>query len=254
MRGIINIYIAFIMIISFIISSCKYDEPEPEPIPVTIGNVQFRFINEIDGQSIQAGNISYTNEAGNVYSVDELFYYISNMTFIKDDGTEYKTIENYELIDHNYEDSKTFELDSIPFGIYTSIRFNVGVDSTRNFAGPLTGDLDPVLGMLWDWQTGYVYFKHEGYFIDSTGVQQEVHFHYGTLKALVTEEIPISLEVNSEKRIVDVTFNLNKVYRSPNLMDFNGENWHQSTGPGENGWVQLIKQNFEDAFEITHVQ
>jgi hypothetical protein len=236
---------------SFLMVSCN--DKTDDPVPVTTGTVYFVFKNEIDGQPIQTGSISYTNEAGNVYSVDELEYYISNMTFIKSDGSEFKAPENYELIDESKNESKVFAVSGVPFGAYSHLRFNVGVDSTHNFSGAQNGDLDPVLGMLWDWSSGYVFFKHIGYFMDSTGVQTDLQYHYGTLKGLVTEELPVTLDVSSTQRIVTITFNLNKIYRSPNMINFNGENIHQSTGPGENGWLQLIKANFAGAFEITEV-
>jgi hypothetical protein len=242
--------IVFLFIIIF--SSCKNDS-ENIPIPATEGSVTFTFKNVIDGAPLQTGTLSYVNEAGNTYSVDVLKYYISNVVFIGDDMAEHHT-PNYELIDQSSEASQTFSVNGIPNGKYTGLRFYVGVDSTRNHSGIQSGDLDPVNGMLWDWFSGYVYFKHEGNFIDSTGTTDIIHFHYGTLKALVTVEMPIDLTIEGNQRSIDLAFNLNKVYRSPNVMNFNGENFHQSTGPGENGWLQLIKENFNGAFSITIIE
>ena len=37
-----------------------------------------------------------------------------------------------------------------------SIKFLVGTDSTLNTAGILEADLDPVKGMYWAWNTGYI--------------------------------------------------------------------------------------------------
>lgn len=231
-------------------SSCKDDNDVATP--VTTGAVYLLFKNVVNGQPLNMGNLAHTNAAGNVYSVDELKYYISNITFIKNDGTSFKA-PNYELVNEAVTESKLVKITGVPNGTYSTMRFNMGVDSTVNFAGAPTGDLDPVLGMYWDWQAGYVYFKHVGSFIDSSGVQDVIDFHYGTLKALVTEEVPVNLTVASDQRNIAITFHLDKVYSAPNLMDFNGENVHQSTGPGENGWLQLIKQNFQDAFEVTGV-
>jgi hypothetical protein len=52
---------------------------------------------------------------------------------------------------------------SIPAGAQPdAISFQLGIDSTTNVSGALGGDLDPVLGMYWAWQSGYINFKLEG--------------------------------------------------------------------------------------------
>lgn len=232
---------------------CDKVSDEVQPPIATKGNVVFVFKNTVDGNLIQTGNISYVNEAGNQYSVDVLKYYISNITFIKADGSEFKA-PNYELIDESKSASKYFTVENLPYGNYTGLRFYMGVDSTINNAGALTGDLDPVNGMFWDWQSGYVNFKHEGNFIDSVGNTTTLTYHFGTLKALVTEELPLNFDFNAPNKIITVTFNLNKLYKEPNLIDFNGNNIHQSTGPNDNGWIQILRENFDGAYEITSIQ
>lgn len=242
----------FLIICLLAFAGCDDKDKNPAPLP-TMGNIEFTISNNIDGQSIQIGAMNNVNEAGNTYSVDELKYYLSNFVLIKDDGTEFKA-PNYELIDEESGNSKSFILENVPFGKYTGLRFYMGVDSTRNHSGVNTGDLDPVNGMIWDWSTGYIYFKHEGMFIDSTGTPDYLTYHLGTLNALVTEELTINMDHLTGEKIINMSFNLNKVYRSPNVINFNGENIHQSTGPGENGWIQLIRENFQEAFEVTSIQ
>lgn len=239
----------------FVISlhGCKdKDDDSPVPAPTTT-DITFEIENSAGGEVIEMDTLRYTNDAGNVYSVSLLKYYLSNFIFTDTTGAEFKA-PNYELIDESDASFKTFVINDVPNGIYSNMQFMMGVDSTRNFAGALTGDLDPVYGMLWDWNTGYVYFMHEGNFIDSTGAVNSVHFHYGTLKALVTESLPVSIELNGTPKKIKMRFDLNKVYNSPNQMNFNGDNFHQSTGPGENGWVQLLKQNFAGAFTVVSVE
>jgi hypothetical protein len=236
-------------IISLLISGCKKDnknEPQPEPLSVII-----KIENEVDGQPLQPG-VSYVNEAGNSYTVDELKYYLSNLTFRKSDGTEFKAT-NYELVNDADAQSKRFVIAGIPAGVYDSLAFIVGVDSTKNFNGANSGDLDPVNGMYWDWSSGYIFFKHEGTFTDSSGNVNPLTFHYATLKALVYDTIPLSMTLDQTTLTITLGFNLNKVYGNPNIMDFNGENIHQSTGPSENGWIQLLRQNFHGAFTVKSV-
>ena len=97
-----------------------------------------------------------------------LKYYVSNFTLVKADGSE-TNFKNYQLLDASEPSSLTFALDSVLNGEYTSVKFLIGVDSSRNHTGVQDGALDPVHGMIWSWNTGYIFFKHEGNFKDSTG-------------------------------------------------------------------------------------
>ena len=58
----------------------------------------------------------------------------------------------------------------------TSLMF--GVDSALNFQGVHGGDLDPIHGMYWTWQTGYIHCKIEGIFINGEK-QIPIVFHLG---------------------------------------------------------------------------
>ncbi|MBL0339440.1 MAG: hypothetical protein IPP71_00050 [Bacteroidetes bacterium] len=249
MKKIIIVFIFFA--VSAI--SCKNDSNEIPSPAATTGKVIFVFKNEVDGNAIQIGAMNNTNEAGNVYSVDEMRYYISNIVFVTPAGVEFKA-PNYELIIEDSAETKYFVVENVPFGNYDSLKFLLGVDSAINTIGALTGDLDPINSMFWDWQSGYINFKHEGMFIDSTGNPDFLTYHFGTLKGTVDEVLPINLNFTEGTKIINITFNLNKIYRSPNVINFNGENIHQSTGPGENGWLQLMRENFQGAFEVTSIQ
>jgi hypothetical protein len=226
-----------------IFSACKKDKEEPTPY----GIAYFVFSNTVDGQPVQLGVMNYTNDAGNTYSIDILKYYISNMVFVRDDNSEVKA-ENYELIDESKSDSKIFSV-SLPHGTYKKMRFMMGVDSLRNVSGAQSGDLDPINGMFWDWNTGYIYFKHEGNFLDTHNDLQPLTYHYGAIQALVNDQLVFDLPISAAPKFVSVSFNLNKVYRSPNVIDFNGNNIHS----GDPVWLQTLKQNFPGAFEVTSV-
>src|SRR4051812_3638213 len=93
-----------------LLSSCTKKDPEPS-VP-QYSKLQVSFANEVDGQALGLGPMSYTNAAGNKYSVDLLKYYVTNFTLIKADGTE-KNYKNYNLIDASNAASQTFTLDSV---------------------------------------------------------------------------------------------------------------------------------------------
>jgi len=238
-----------ILIATFIVSlsSCKDDDPAPVPVEPT-GTVYFRFDNVIDGQPVTYGDLTYTNEAGNVYSVDMLKYYISNIVFIKEDNTPV-AVSNYELIDESLDTSQYFAV-TLPAGNYKSFRFLMGVDSIKNVSGAQAGELDPSYGMFWDWNTGYIYFKHEGEFIDATGDTLPIVYHYGTVEALTTHEFNAVIPVSNQPRVIKMQFNLNKLYRSPNVVDFTNNNIHS----GGSNWITTLRENLDNVFSLVAVE
>jgi hypothetical protein len=55
----------------------------------------------------------------------------------------------------------------------------LGVDSLTNTLGALDGDLDPMHGMYWAWQSGYINFKLEGTSTRCTARHRKFQFHLG---------------------------------------------------------------------------
>lgn len=69
--------------------------------------------------------------------------------------------EEYRLIDAS--DTATLDVDLVgaPASL-DSISFLLGVDSLTNVSGAFGGDLDPIKGMYWVWNSGYINLKLEG--------------------------------------------------------------------------------------------
>lgn len=229
-------------------SGCKEDD-KPEAAKVTIN-----FSNEVDGQALVVGTGQYQNAAGNLYKADLLKYYITNITFIKADSTEYN-IGNYSLIDASNTASSTIDASTLPQGTYTKMRFLLGVDSLRNHSGAQDGALDPANGMIWTWSTGYIFYKHEGTYIDNSQTEQGLMFHYGTDKALPTVEIPLNnFEFSTKSKTITIAFNLNAAYANPNVIDFNVNDVQQSSSPSDGPWLTKMKANFKNAFTVKSIE
>ncbi len=238
--------------------SCRYKERTltvtPEPPYPQYGSLTVRLSNEAGGVPVAPGSGSYTNAAGNVYTVDMLKYYVSNFTLIKSDNTEHN-FANYKLI--NAEDTSTcsFTLDSVANGNYKAIRFYLGVDSAHNHSLVNEGDLNASNGMVWTWSTGYIFFKHEGIFHNDTGGTSILLYHYGVDDNLKTVDIPVSeFEVSADRKVMYLKFDLNKLYGNPNVINFNGNGIHQSLDSKDRVWLGQMKANFSSAFIFDKVQ
>lgn len=236
-------------------SSCKKDPVDDSPEPVsTTGSLRINVSNEVDGQPIQLGQQIYTNAAGNLYQVDLLKYYLTNVTLIKADSTEYN-LHNYDLINAAIDTTCHISASGIPNGIYTRMRFYLGIDTARNHTGAQEGDLDPINGMIWTWNTGYIFFKHEGIFRTTAGSDTSLLYHYGTDNVLVTVDLPLTnLEINGNSRKVFLKFNLNQLYSNPVTVDFNNNNYHQSTSVDDRPWMSDLFGNFPQSFSIDHIE
>jgi hypothetical protein len=76
----------------------------------------------------------------------------------------------YYLVDA--EDTSSFAL---PFSGDSLI---IGMDSLSNTAGILTGPYDPLLGMYWAWNTGYIQLKVSGEFTNDLTIKT-FEYHIG---------------------------------------------------------------------------
>jgi hypothetical protein len=191
---------------------------------------------------------TYTNAAGEAYHAYLLKYYVSHMALVNENGERIE-LYGHELIDQSVPASLLFDQVEIPDGHYTSLEFNLGVDSLHNHTGDQAGDLDPMYGMIWTWNTGYIFFKHEGYFTSSTsGTEQPLIYHYGTDRALAAVSLPIELHVDRNSSVIQLQFDLNKLYSNPNTVAFTGNNNHQSISTQDIPWISTLRANFPNAF------
>jgi len=194
---------------------------------------------------------AYTNGAGEAYNAYMLKYYFSDMKLVNENG-ERVELYAHELIDQSVPSSLELGDVEIPDGHYTSIEFNLGIDSLHNHSGDQAGDLDPMYGMIWTWNTGYIFFKHEGYFTSSTsGTEQPLIFHYGTDRALVPISLPLELHVDRNASVINLQFDLNKLYNNPNTIAFTGNNNHQSISTSDIPWINALRANFPNAFSAS---
>ncbi len=235
---------------TLLINGCKDDTEDPLP---STGSIKMTVEHYTGSTPLLLGQLNATNAAGNTYQVDLLKYYLSNVSLIRSDSSLFN-LGNYDLIDADNPSSQIVRGKDIPNGNYIGIRFFIGVDSARNNSIDQSGDLDPSYGMFWPWNTGYIFFKHEGFYTDTAGNIQSLLFHYGTDIALATVSLPLSLEINGTEKSLNLRFDLNALYADPNIIDFNIDNYHQSDSGNDRNWIEALKQNFPQAFSISVIR
>lgn len=168
--------------LSLIVTACKKTEAvKPLPLPElndSSGYLEIHVANMVDNLPLIAGT-SYTTANNDTFSVNKLLYYISNIKLHTSTGFTYVEPESYYLIDFTKPGSLHLMVKGVPKAKYTSISFLIGVDHQRSTSGAQTGALDPANNMFWDWNTGYVNAKLEGYSPQSTAFLNKIVYHIG---------------------------------------------------------------------------
>lgn len=112
-----------------------------------------------NGAPLQLADQYYVNEHGDTLFIDLFRFYITNLSISQEDNIAQDM--NSHLVDAEYKESCSFKV-IVPEGSYGSVQFTIGVDSATNTNGANGGDLDPVKGMYWAWNSGYIMAKMEG--------------------------------------------------------------------------------------------
>lgn len=142
-------------------------------------NVIVKLIPVFNNQKLILNDKEYLTKQNDTIRITLFKMYLGNFRFISDEKSKSKMPAEYFLIDA--EDTATFTLN---FNTILSSRVNqlellIGVDSLTNVSGALDGDLDPIKGMFWAWNTGYVSAKMEGNFKNGNISKNKFEFHIG---------------------------------------------------------------------------
>ncbi len=160
-----------------LLSSCKKDGAEI--VTNTKSSFTLEFEHQVNGAVLNLNTTTYRNAKGEEFKIDVFKYYVSNVKLSKTDGTTYLIPESYFLIDESKPSTKLITVNDVPTGDYTKIEYTIGVDYARNFAGAQTGALDPLNGMFWTWNSGYIFVKLEGTSPQSKAQNNALTFHIG---------------------------------------------------------------------------
>lgn len=168
---------------------------------------------EIQGKAVSLNDTCYVRENESMV-LETLRFYISGIRLMQNDSLVWKEAESYHLYDLG--EAKGIVLQVPAFLAYNRIRFNAGIDSLTNVSGAMGGELDPVLGMYWTWQSGYINFKAEGRSSASTHPKKEFQLHLGGYEGLYNSLRQVTLSAGSQPDI-NVIFDLKQFLQAAEL-------------------------------------
>jgi hypothetical protein len=221
---------------AMMVSSCSTENEEPTP---NHGSIKFQFEHRVNSEPLQTDELIYTNEAGNRYLVNEIQYFISDITLHQnEDSILLNAWEDIHYIDTDIESTHQLQLpDEIPAGNYDRISFTFGLDEQKNqsliFVNP------PESLMFWPELLGggYHYMKLNGKWPDTLDRLTPFNFHLGigqvyqsfpdSITSYVHNHFKVYLSGSQfemkggETKNITLVMNIENWFKSPNTYDHN---------------------------------
>lgn len=260
-------YLLFIILIGIFLIGCRYDHDE-NPSPDS-GRITFKFLHYVDGQLLVRDSMMYVNAAGNQYEIDQLKYFISEVTLYKSDGTVkvIDDVKDIDYIDLDIPSTLTWDVeDNIPVGTYDSINFIFGITADKNISYMFVNP--PEMYMAWPVPLGggYHYMQMNGKWLDSISQVENFRFHMGigqlyksnviavdSIYAFVQNYFTVSLPSSSftinkdQTRQIEIIMNIESWFETPHVYDFNY--WGGDIMQNQPA-MQAVKDNGHDVFTV----
>lgn len=261
---LIRFSITCLLLVSLI--SCN---KKTEPEVTDSGRISFYFDHKINGSNIYFDTLIYSNEAGNQYMVNEIQYFISDITLYKSSGSSLllDAWEDIHYVDTDLPETREYAInDEIPAGNYDSISFTFGISEEKNqslmFVNP------PESNMFWPELLGggYHYLKLNGKWKNSDAEIVPFNFHLGIGQTIdsTTQEITgfvqnyfrVSLPnsgfsiVAGDSLMFNIIMNAEEWFENPNTFDFNYWGSHIMQNQAA---MQAAKENGHNVFVIYRI-
>ena len=142
-----------LLALSLIFVACRSNEES------TQCNINVNFSFNVNRDSLERDSMKYVNDAGNKYMVTDLQMIVSKLQMEHSDGTVQVFDKSVHFVDLADTSTFTWTIEDVPIGIYNSIGFVFGLDSTMNVTGAYPDP--PINEMIWPESLGggYHYMK-----------------------------------------------------------------------------------------------
>jgi hypothetical protein len=120
---------------------------------------------------------TYVTDKKDTINIDVFKFYLSSLSF---QSEKVSALINQKSLLVDVEDTLSLTLKlNLKKGTFSYFEMLIGTDSITNVSGAMDGDLDPIKGMYWAWNTGYINAKMEGRFKNNSTIQKKFEFHIG---------------------------------------------------------------------------
>ena len=256
--------IVAVMAIALTVASCSSDDNNAVSGQ---GKIDVEFDNVFGSANLILNTAGNVTSQGETLNISDVKYIISNIELTKADGTVfvYPKAQSYFIVSEANAASQVLELENIPAGNYTKIKFGIGVDETQyNLGETVQGDFFAAAqneDMAWTWSAGYKHLLFEGMFTSSTVTtptpfmvhtgKSGANYNYTSVTldfpdtALIRTNITPDVHIFADvAKIIDGT---NKIKLTDNNMGGMGA----MIMSGAN--LPLVTANLSDMFTVNHV-
>lgn len=201
-------------------------------------NTTLLFEHLFDGKKIDLETPIITSSGDTIY-ISRCQYYIGNIESGK------KSIKNnYFLI--RLDSNSTQKIILKNFIVTQKLNFSIGILPEHNQKNNILkqkGDLDWSKGMFWNWESGYIFFKLEGYFFVN-GQKKGLIFHLGKNEALTPIQInQITIQKNKH---INIKVHLDKFFPQKPLKEWTFEKGISiMEGEKAKDWLERLSRLFE---------
>ncbi len=248
MRRLVKQSILLMVVMSLMMFACEKKEGEPDVAP---GHIALKFEHRIDGQPLVYDQMIYKNKAGNEYLVNEIQYFISDITLQDEEGNKIilDAWEDIIYVDTDLPGTHLHQFpDELSPGTYILHSFTFGISEEKNqslmFVNP------PESLMFWPELLGggYHYMKLNGKWLDTLGQISPFNFHLGIGQIYISYPDVIDHYVQNYFDVTPVCpeFEITAGQTSNLTIVMNVENWFQSPNTyNHDDWGGDIMQNQE---------
>lgn len=239
-----------ILVLLFLFSSCQKNQT---------ANLSLMFNFCVDGNEITFDQMKYHNAAGNLYEVNEIMFFVSNLVLYKSDGTQI-AIDGVHYVDADRRNSLAWGISKhLPEGEYEAISFTFGLSDAENrnfrFVNP------PECDMSWPMVLGggYHYLKINGKWM-ANDTLKPFNFHMGRgqvrdAEGNITDFIDNSFQVtiNQHYRIkqkdcvLQLLMDVNQWFGACEVFDL--DEWGGSIMENQDA-QELLKKNGSKVFSV----
>mgnify|MGYP007069891782 CR=1 FL=1 len=198
--------------------------------PAGNGEIVLYATHEVDGQPLATDTLAYTNMADNLFLINEVQYFLSNITLEDQQGNCIHLADMW-YVDTNIPESQTLKTKDVPVGTYVLLRLTFGLNDADNLTGIFSNP--PESNMFWPDELGggYHYMKLNGRYLNADSLLAPLTIHLGRgQNAELTEfydnsfvvELPINLTVSEDQESpLHLVMNIDRWFSDPHWVDLN---------------------------------
>lgn len=208
-----HVGLSFMLISAIFLQSCEKEHEQKDST--------LRFTHKVGTADVIYDSVMYTNAASNLYSVETLRYFVSDLMLTNASGDSF-VVDTAIYLDARDEATLTHVYSLVlPEKDFTHITFNFGFSNADNHSGMYPSL--PESGMAWPEMMGggYHYMKLEGKFMNNSSLAN-FKVHTGMLNGnanYFTVTLPLTETISEGHFDLTINMNLNNWFSDPHTFD-----------------------------------